>query len=178
VGPVAAQASSRDADHRNHPYVNGADMQTLTHQLRKINPSTRHFIRHYVEMLVAMILGMAVFALPADATLLALGTSSGEFYEDAPARMLLGMALAMTVPMVAWMRYRGHAWQPSMEMAASMFIPTFGVVALLASGLVEDSATLLAIEHAVMLPAMLIAMLLRRDEYTSAHGHSLHESVA
>jgi hypothetical protein len=156
-----------------------ADMNpTLINPLRKISPSTRHFIPHYVEMLVAMFLGMVVFALPADAAPLALGTSSGEVSEDAPALMLLWMAFAMTVPMVAWMRYRGHAWQPSMDMAASMFIPTFAVLSLLAIGLVEDSASLLAIEHAVMLPAMLIAMLLRRDEYSAGHRHAVHESVA
>ena len=30
------------------------------------------------------------------------------------------MAATMTIPMVAWMRYRGHRWQPALEMAASM----------------------------------------------------------
>jgi hypothetical protein len=144
---------------------------------RRIASSTRHFIRHYVEMLVAMLLGMVVFALPADAALLAMGTSSGEVYEDAPALMLIVMTFAMTVPMVAWMRYRGHGWQPSMEMAASMVIPTLGLLVLLGTGLVTDSATLMGIEHAVMLPSMLIAMLLRRDEY-SGHGHAVHASAA
>ena len=148
-------------------------MQTLTHQLRKISPSTRQFIRHYVEMLVAMILGMVVVVLPADAALVALGTSSGEFYEDAPAIMLIAMTVAMTVPMVAWMRYRGHAWQPSMEMAASMVLPMVALLALLWTGLMTDSATLMAVLHAVMLPSMLIAMLVRRDEYSGHHSHSL-----
>ena len=145
-----------------------------------MSPSTRRFARHYIEMLIAMVIGMVVLTLPVDATLVAMGTSSGEFYEDEPALMLVAMAFAMTVPMVAWMRYRGHGWQPSMEMAASMFIPTFGVLGLLSAGLVEDSATLLAIEHAVMLPSMLIAMLLRREEYTASHGHhhALRESAA
>jgi hypothetical protein len=40
----------------------------------------------------------------------------------------LTMALTMTVPMVASMRYRGHAWRPNIEMAASMLIPTFAVM--------------------------------------------------
>ena len=156
----------------------------MTHTTKYVVPSrsssTRHFVRHYVEMLVAMFLGMAVLGLPADAALLALGTSSGEFYEHAPALMLLGMAFMMTMPMVAWMRYRGHAWQPSMEMAASMFIPTLGTLALLGLGLVTDSATLMGIEHAAMLPSMLVAMLLRRDEYSRPHGHHLaqHEAAA
>jgi hypothetical protein len=42
------------------------------------------------------------------------------------------MGVSMTLPMVAWMRYRGHGWAPSSEMAASMMIPMAGVIALLA----------------------------------------------
>jgi hypothetical protein len=88
------------------------------------------------------------------------------------------MALIMTLPMVGWMRYRGHGWAPCMEMAASMFIPTAGVIALLWGGLVEDVGTLLVIEHVAMLPSMLVPMLLRRDEYScGAHG-GRHEAVA
>jgi hypothetical protein len=73
------------------------------------------------------------------------------------------------------MRYRGHGWPASNEMAASMMVPTVGVIALLAVGLVEDLGALLAIEHVVMLPSMLAVMLLRRDEYSSGvHGHAAH----
>ena len=145
----------------------------------RIAPSTRHFIRHYIEMLVAMFVGMVVFMLPADAAMVALGTGSGDVYEDAPTVMLIAMTFAMTVPMVAWMRYRGHNWRPSMEMTASMVVPTVALLALLWTGLMTDSATLMAVLHAVMLPSMLIAMLLRRDEYTGHHQiHSLHESAA
>jgi hypothetical protein len=60
-------------------------------------------------------------------------------------------------------------------MAASMLIPTAGVIGLLWSGLVTDIGSLLAIEHVVMLPAMLAAMLLRRDEYS---GHMHHRAPA
>ena len=135
----------------------------------RIAPSTRHFIRHYIEMLVAMFLGMAVLGTPALLALGAAGVSSAELRADAPALLLLGMGITMTVPMVAWMRHRGHSWGPSNEMAASMLIPTAGVIALLGAGLVADVGTLLAIEHVVMLPSMLVAMLLRRDEYAVAH---------
>jgi len=130
-----------------------------------------HFARHYVEMLVAMFLGMAVLGTPVFLALGAAGVSSAELHSDAPALMLLGMGITMTVPMVAWMRHRGHGWQASNEMAASMLIPTAGVIALLGAGLVDDVGTLLAIEHVVMLPSMLVAMLLRREEYShGAHG--------
>jgi hypothetical protein len=144
-----------------------------------MSPSFRHFARHYVEMLVAMFLGMAVLGLPASMALDALGMSSSELRNDAPALLLFGMGVTMTVPMAGWMRYRGHGWQPSMEMAASMLIPTVGVIALLWGGLVTDLGTLLVIEHVVMLPSMLVAMLLRRDEYTHHHGDAqAHPAVA
>ena len=100
--------------------------------------------------------------------------------------MLLLMAVTMTVrmvawmrlPMVAWMRHRGHGRRPSAEMAASMFIPTAGVIALLWSGLVEGIETLQLILHVVMLPSVLVAMLLRRDEYSHADAHVAQEATA
>ena len=141
--------------------------------------STRHFIRHYFEMLAAMFLGMAVLGTPALLALGAAGVSSAELRSDAPAVLLLGMGITMTVPMVAWMRYRGHGWQASNEMAASMLIPTAGVIGLLGSALIVDVGALLAIEHVVMLPSMLVAMLLRREEYShGAHMHRHAEAIA
>jgi hypothetical protein len=135
---------------------------------RFLNTPNGHFVRHYVEMVIAMFLGMLLLGLPAEGALLALGSSTSELERDAPALMLLGMAFVMTVPMVAWMRHRGHGWRPSAEMAASMFLPTFAVIALMAIGIM-DFWRAMGIEHVAMLPSMLVAMLLRRDEYT---GHA------
>jgi hypothetical protein len=139
----------------------------------------RHFVRHYVEMLVAMVLGMVVLGTPATLALSATGTSMSELHNDLPALMLFGMAVTMTIPMVAWMRYRGHGWLASAEMSAAMFIPAFGVIALLWGGLVEDIGALMLIEHVVMLPSMLVAMLRRREEYSGrTHGHGHVKRVA
>ncbi len=129
------------------------------------------FARHYVEMVIAMFLGMAVLGIPAIVALAAVGVSSSELRSDAPAVLLLGMGVAMTAPMVGWMRYRGHGWPASREMAAAMLIPTVGLIALLAVGLIEDVGTLLLVQHVVMLPAMLAVMLLRRDQYSGPHNH-------
>jgi hypothetical protein len=41
----------------------------------RISSSTRHFIRHYVKMVVAMFLGMAVLGMPAGWALGAAGSS-------------------------------------------------------------------------------------------------------
>jgi hypothetical protein len=92
--------------------------------------------------------------------------------------MLLSMGLTMTVPMVAWMRYRGHAWRPTTEMAASMLIPTVVAMALVGTGVMNQGAVMV-VEHVAMLTGMLIAMLLRRDEYGGAHTHrSAREAIA
>ena len=131
--------------------------------------ATRNFIRHYIEMVIAMVAGMIVLGVPAVAALPAFDTTADQLRADAPAFVLLGMATTMTIPMVAWMRFRGHGWPASIEMGLSMFIPTFAAVALLATGVMTEIGSLLSLQHVAMLPSMLIAMLLRRDEYTHNH---------
>ena len=137
---------------------------------RWLSSSIGHFIRHYIEMVVAMFLGMAVLGIPAGWALAAFGSSTSELTNDAPALMLLGMAVTMTAPMVAWMRYRGHGWRANTEMAASMVLPTLAAIGVLAAGLMSID-TLLVVEHIAMLLGMLAAMLLRPDEYTHHHTH-------
>ena len=131
--------------------------------------STRHFLRHYAEMVLAMVLGMVVLGLPAEMLLQAAGSGADELERTAPAVLLLGMAVIMTIPMVGWMAYRGHSRRANAEMAASMLVPGLGVVALLAAGVTTDVGDLLMLEHVVMLPSMAAVMLLRRDEYSHAH---------
>ncbi|HSD77178.1 MAG TPA: hypothetical protein VLA98_07220 [Solirubrobacteraceae bacterium] len=131
------------------------------------------FLRHYAEMLVAMVVGMFVLGAVLGALLEAVGVRVSDWSTDAPELMLLGMAFTMSVPMVAWMRHRGHGWAPAWEMTASMFAPSLAAIALLWGGAVEETDTLLAVQHVGMLPSMLAVMLLRLDEYTGhAHGHA------
>jgi len=134
------------------------------------------FIRHYIEMVVVMFAGMVVLGLPGEAALHAIGSGTSELRDDAPALVFLGMGATMTLPMVAWMRYRGHTWRPTLEMAASMVIPTLAAIALLAAGVLGFGA-LMGVEHVAMLLGMLVAMLLRVDEYTS-HAHHAQAAVA
>jgi hypothetical protein len=131
-----------------------------------MSPSTRHFVRHYTEMVVAMFLGMIVLGVPAGWALSAVGSSWSELNTDAPSLMLLGMAVTMTVPMVGWMRHRGHDWRANTEMSASMLVPTFAAMALLETSVVGDIGVLLIVEHISMLLGMLGVMLLRPAEYT------------
>jgi hypothetical protein len=143
-----------------------------------MSPRVRRFARHYAEMWGAMLLGMLVLALPAEMALGALGSGGGEVQAEAPAVALLWMAASMTVPMVGWMAYRGHGRRANAEMAASMFLPTFFVIGLLAAGVVTDFGALMGFEHALMAPSMLIAMLLRVDEYAGHCAGTTERAVA
>ena len=142
-------------------------MQSLT------THSTRRFFGHYAEMVAAMFIGMFALSKPADWLFGALGASTSSQH---PVMMLLSMGVTMTVPMIAWMRYRGHAWRPTNEMAASMLIPTFAAMALVGTGVMAGGSAMI-LEHVVMLGGMLIAMLLRRDEYSGGHAHHAAQQV-
>ena len=126
-----------------------------------LHTPTGYLIRHYLEMVVAMLLGMVVLGIPATCC------SSRRCRHGCRRRALIGMATYMTVPMVAWMRHRGHGRLPALEMTAAMYVPTFGALALLEAGVLGDAHAAMAVQHVVMFPAMLGVMLLRRSEYTA-----------
>ena len=130
--------------------------------------ATWRFVRHYLEMVAAMLVGMA-----------ALGLSS--LVIDLPDRtsvQVIEMAVWMTVPMVGWMRFRGHGRRACIEMAAAMLVPAAGALALLATDAMTDGDALFMLEHTVMFVAMFVVMLLRRDEYTGHHhGAGTHATT-
>ena len=135
---------------------------------RRYTP-VRTFARHYAEMVVAMVVGMVVLGGALAVPLELAGVDVSNWRSEAPALLLLAMAFTMTVPMVAWMRHRGHGWALAADMTAAMFLPSFAAVGLLWAGLETDTHALLMIQHVAMGPAMLVAMLLRRHEYTGHH---------
>ena len=135
-----------------------ASTYTVTNRTATIRPALR-FGLHYGVMVGVMFTGMGVFA-----GLLAI--SGYDLSAEAPALFLAGMGASMTVPMVWWMRRRCHSWAANRAMALSMILPTVGVLGLLASGSSAGVHDLMGLEHMAMLPAMLVAMLPYRREYT------------
>ena len=118
------------------------------------------FTRHFLEMVAAMFVGMAVLGA-ARMGILAL---TGAEIPGQPAADALLMAFDMSVGMVVWMRVRGHRWAPCWEMTAAMFVPALGGLALLWAGVVSEHG-LMMVEHIAMAPLMLAAMFLRPTEY-------------
>jgi hypothetical protein len=128
------------------------------------------FARHLLEMVAAMMVGMAALG----GALAVLGEPPG--YANLLLRYGL-MGASMSVPMVVWMRYRGHPWSDGGEMTAAMLAPMFALVipvelgvAGYVPGLSEDS--LMMLSHVAMIAGMVVLMIYRRDRYALvAHGH-------
>jgi flagellar biosynthetic protein FliP len=121
----------------------------------------RRFVRHYVEMLVAMGLGMAV--------LLPLRRFAGlpDLSGSVELHSLL-MATSMTIGMSAWMLVRRHSWAAIAEMAVAMYLPFVVLLVPFRAGVLDGHGVMMA-GHVLMLPAMLLAMLRRPAEYLGHH---------
>jgi hypothetical protein len=127
----------------------------------------RRFWLHFVKMVVVMLLSMAmlgavvstVFALAGHANLLHYTALRGMLMTG---YMVFGMAL--------WMRHRRHAWARVVEMSTAMAVPYILLIGPFLAGMI-GKAPFLAVMHALMLPSMYVAMVLRRDDYEQDHRH-------
>jgi hypothetical protein len=115
-----------------------------------------HFVRHYVEMVVAMLAGM--FALGGVEDLV------WPSLTHRPDVAAIVMATNMSLGMAGWMRFRGHSWRGITEMSAAMYVPFVVLLVPYWAGLTGDGV-LMTWGHLLMLPAMALVMLLRPAEY-------------
>jgi hypothetical protein len=131
-----------------------------------------NFARHFVEMCVAMCIGVAV----ANLMIAAAGTiTGGDVREQIPGLATATLAGFITLPMVAWMRFRGMAWRPILEMCAAGIAVVIGAVALgLVSASVVSVATLCGLECV----GMFVAMLFRYDLYSDRTGHQMGRAMS
>ena len=132
----------------------------------------RHFFRHFGEMFLAMMVGMAGLAALDAAVFAAAGTSIPDVKDSAPEAWGLLMASNMTVGMTVWMRHRRHSWTMCAEMAGAMFVPAVVAIVLFWCAVVHGRA-IGGVAMAGMAPAMIAVMLLRRTEYSQpVHSHA------
>ncbi len=153
------------APHTTHAGTAGAHEVTPLGQLW-------HFARHYLEMCAAMCIGgVALNALFFVVGPEALGYP--DLRDQAPGVALVIVAVLFTLPMAAWMRIRGMAWGPTLEMSYVTVGLAVTVAALFAVGVVPDSVMqgLFAASCGPWCVVMLIAMLFRLRLYTGRTGH-------
>jgi flagellar biosynthetic protein FliP len=127
--------------------------------------SWHNFIRHFIEMVVAMIAGMAILGGLLSLSFALVGHANPVHYAGLRA---LVMTINMTIGMSLWMRHRHHDWGSISEMAGAMFLPLIVLIGPYWAGLLSGGA-LLSVMHVLMLPCMLAAMLYRREEYAQDH---------
>ncbi|GIF73305.1 hypothetical protein [Asanoa siamensis] len=120
-----------------------------------VTPGARPLVRHFVEMVLAMIVGVLVLGplWPVPATL-AVRADVASFV----------MATNMSVAVAVWMWHRGHSNAAIGEMTAAMYAPFLLFLIPWWAGLLAGEVVLIG-AHVLMLPAMVLAMLRRTTEY-------------
>jgi hypothetical protein len=156
------------------PKGEGADVDHVEMRSRNQVHEGWTFIRHFLEMCVAMCVGGGLMnALIFVAGPALMGYS--DLREGTPALALVVIALIYLAPMAAWMRFRGMPWRPILEMSgavialAVVFIGLAAFDAMSESDLRSSALGFCGPACVVMLPVM----LLRLDLYTGrieSHG--------
>jgi flagellar biosynthetic protein FliP len=119
------------------------------------------FIRHYLEMVLAMAIGM-VALMPLE--MWAVQAADAPHLLDRVEVMTLVMATDMAIAMGTWMAFRGHGLRDIAEMSAAMYLPFVIFFPATVTGIMTGG-TMVVAGHALMLVAMLAVMLWRRDHY-------------
>ena len=122
------------------------------------------FAWHLGEMVLAMMVGMMVLGGMWSGVLAVAGSSPEAVLDSAPALVAVVLMLNMTVPMIAWMHYRGHSRGELASMASVMGgVGLVAVIALWTSAI--SSQAICGLECGLMIPAMIAAMWPHRREY-------------
>ena len=158
------------------PVLGKEEVIAMTTTTRRAPPSTflrkvGHFVLHYLEMCMACCVGGVTLGIAFFGGTALLGYP--DLIAQAPFFSTLMVTIILTVPMVAWMRFRRHGWRPSLEMGAATMglgivmiaLGTIGVVPV--SGMFEWVTSLAC-------PVMLVPMLLRLNLYTGGMDHQAH----
>ncbi len=131
------------------------------------------FAAHVLEMCMAMCLGAVTLNVLIWGGAALLGYT--DLTQRFPELSALVIALTLSMPMAAWMRFRGHDWHHTMEMSGAtvlvgvLLIGGFWLGIISQHGLIEWQIRLAC-------PVMVAVMLLRAGFYSQTH--TAHHSTA
>ena len=130
------------------------------------------FTRHLLEMVLAMIAGMALLGVAIGV----LGEPPG--YAN-PLVEYGSMGAFMSASMVGWMRYRGHSWSDGLQMTLAMLLPMPALVVLVELGVARyvpglSEQSLPVLSHVGMIGGMVVLMTYRWKRYV--HGVYSHRA--
>ena len=150
-GRISSVEPEREA---SKPLADAAEKQ----RKRRTSP----FWRHYLQMAAVMVVGMV--ASGAILMFVTGATTWDEVTLHYANQALLVMAAGMSIPMVAWMLFRGMGRRNSYEMAAAMFVPVIPFLCLVWFRVTKDAQC--GGYCVVTFMAMYGLMRYRRSEYS------------
>jgi hypothetical protein len=131
------------------------------------------FLLHYLEMCMACCIGGVTLGVAFFGGAALIGYPN--LIVQAPVFSTLVLAIILTVPMVAWMRFRHHEWRPSLEMGSATIGLGIVLVAWGTRGFIPLSDMFEWMTR-LACPVMLGPMLLRVRLYAGAMDHQAHEA--
>lgn len=153
---------------------------TMVHGAPSIPRQAANFVLHFLEMCVSM----CAVGSPIVLALVRWGPDAFGVASPAaiaPELTLLLISLIYAAPMVAWMRFRGMAWRPVLEMAAAALLVAIALIGLRFVGVLSASEFAGYVGLRFCGPAcavMVVAMLPRLSLYTGRAGHHAHHAMA
>jgi hypothetical protein len=124
-------------------------------------------------MCISMCVGGVILSL----VVLGIAGSMGapDFREQFPGLGLLVIAILFTLPMAAWMRFRGMEWRPIVEMSVVPLGLAILLIGLVWFGVATESALQIRFGEfcGISCVGMFVVMLFRLDLYTGRTGHHM-----
>jgi hypothetical protein len=136
-------------------------------QVSAVVTRTGYFLRHLLEMCLAMCIG----GIPLIVLFFWGAAQLGypDLFEQSPELSVLVVSFILSLPMVAWMRFRGHEWRPTLEMASTTIVLGVLLVGLGWLGILPRNALFEWLTR-LACPVMLVPMFLRLNAYTTHCG--------
>jgi hypothetical protein len=134
------------------------------------------FVLHYLEMCMVMCLGAISLSV------LVFGAAGLLGYTDLPQRApeltVLIIAINLSLPMAAWMRFRGMAWRPTLEMSGATMVAGLLLIAGYRRGIIAQDSLMELQTGILACPLMLAVMLVRFPLYSTSHQrHHAHPAT-
>jgi hypothetical protein len=153
-------------------------MRTITHMTHVHPPGKRGlvakgwtFFRHFLEICAVMCVGAVTLSFIFFGVAWLMGFR--DLVDETPEFSTLVLAVNLALPMIAWMRFRGHEWRPTLEMAVAPVV--LGVLLIVAGWLdIIPRNEVFELETSLACLSMLIPMLFRLDLYVGGKGHYGH----
>lgn len=135
---------------------------SMNSEMRSVAANVTRFLLQFVELQIAMGLGALLCFLlgrliPASSMVAAIYYPGSYLYAT-------GDVLFLTVPVVAWMLFRGHDWRHTLKMAVAMLAPVLAIVVVGELAGYAYLPWLITAGYPAMSLGMLVYMLHRSQE--------------